>query len=279
MSLLIFSHANGFPASTYRKLFGLLAPPYRIAAVEMYGHNPRYPVTDNWPHLVDELLALIEREAVNEQALLVGHSLGGFLSLMAAHKLPQRVRGVILLDSPIVAGWRARGLRLAKRLGIEERLSPARFAKQRRTHWPSVDDALRHFRSKPLFAHWDAQMLRDYVEHGTVQDGDARKLAFSREVEYWIFRHFPDHLPRFVRRPFPVPVAFVGGTHSAEVRMVGTRDTLRVTEGRMRWIEGGHLFPMEKPEETAQAIREIDAQWMSGPAPRRSTPAHKPERR
>ncbi|MBU6437112.1 MAG: alpha/beta hydrolase, partial [Betaproteobacteria bacterium] len=73
MKLLIFSHANGFPASTYRKLFALLAPDYRVASIEKYGHAPHYPVTDNWPRLVDELCALIEREAVGERALLVGH--------------------------------------------------------------------------------------------------------------------------------------------------------------------------------------------------------------
>ncbi|MBU6437860.1 MAG: alpha/beta hydrolase, partial [Betaproteobacteria bacterium] len=146
-------------------------------------------------------------------------------------------------------------------LGIEERLSPARFAKVRRTQWPSEDDAVRHFRSKPLFAQWDDDMLRDYVHYGTVADASGqRTLAFSREVEYWIFRRFPHTLPRLIRRPCPVPVAFVGGMQSPEVRMVGTRHTRRVTQGRMQWVPGGHLFPMEQPALTAQAIRALAEQ-------------------
>jgi pimeloyl-ACP methyl ester carboxylesterase len=257
-SLIIFSHANGFAASTYRKLFNLLKPDFHIEAVDKYGHHPDYPVTNNWPLLIEELLTLLRRKTKTEKALLVGHSLGGFLSLMAAYKMPERVRGVILLDSPVVAGWRSHALRMSKVLDIDERFSPARFAKVRRTQWASIDEAYKHFENKALFKRWDKEMLRDYVTHGTVPTDDGqRALAFDREVEYWIFRHFPDHLPSYIRKPCPVPVAFIGGKQSEEVRMVGTHYTERVTQGRVYWIDGTHLFPMECPVQTAALIREI----------------------
>lgn len=53
---LIFSHGNSFPASTYRALFGeLRRRGFKVKAVEKYGHDERYPVTNNWPHLVQQL--------------------------------------------------------------------------------------------------------------------------------------------------------------------------------------------------------------------------------
>ena len=53
---IVFSHANSFPASTYRVLFKhLKTRGFEVSAVERYGHDPQYPVTSNWPHLVQQL--------------------------------------------------------------------------------------------------------------------------------------------------------------------------------------------------------------------------------
>jgi len=42
--LIVFSHANSFPASTYRLLFkDLKARWFTVKAIEKYGHDPRYP--------------------------------------------------------------------------------------------------------------------------------------------------------------------------------------------------------------------------------------------
>jgi hypothetical protein len=49
-------------------------------------------------------------------------------------------------------------------------------------------------------------------------------------------------------------VHFIGGTDSEELRRVGLALTLRVTRGRISMLQGSHLFPMEKPQETADAI-------------------------
>ena len=47
---IVFSHANSFPASTYRVLFQhLKTRGFEVSAVERYGHDPKYPVTSNWP--------------------------------------------------------------------------------------------------------------------------------------------------------------------------------------------------------------------------------------
>ena len=56
MTTLIFSHGNSFPASTYRVMLdSLRARGFQVHAIEKYGHDPKYPVTDNWPHLVRQL--------------------------------------------------------------------------------------------------------------------------------------------------------------------------------------------------------------------------------
>ncbi len=50
MSLIVFSHANSFPDSTYGVLFkSLRALGHTVRALEKFGHDPKYPVTSNWP--------------------------------------------------------------------------------------------------------------------------------------------------------------------------------------------------------------------------------------
>lgn len=143
--ILHFSHANGFPASTYRTIFAELADDYELRYIERIGHDRRYPVTRDWPHLVEQLLDDIGSR-YERPVWLVGHSLGGYLSLMAALKKPQWVRGVVMIDSPIIAGWRAGALRASQWAGLDERLSPAAATRNRRTHWVSRDEVWRHFR-------------------------------------------------------------------------------------------------------------------------------------
>lgn len=261
--IIHFSHANGFPASTYRTLFAELADDYDLRYIERIGHDPRYPVTSDWPHLVEELLADIGRR-YERPVWLVGHSLGGYLSLMAALKHPHQVRGVVMLDSPVIAGWRASVLRFTQWTGLDERLSPAAATRTRRTQWASRDEAWRHFHAKPAFARWDERVLSDYIDfgippcapkgspYGSLESG--RQLAFDRDIEYRIYRTLPRTLGARLAHGAPVPVGFIAGTHSREIRQVGLEATARAAHGRIEWIEGSHLFPMERPIETARAL-------------------------
>ena len=270
MSLIIFSHANSFPAGTYASLLrSLRARGHTVRAVDKFGHDPQYPVTSNWPHLVQQLadFAAPEIERHGRGAWLVGHSLGGFLSLMCAARHPQlgghTVRGVLLVDSPVLGGWRARTLELIKRTQLVGSVSPGKVSRRRRNAWPDAHAALDHFAHKKAFARWEPQVLRDYIAHAThdadTPQGPRRVLSFEREVETAIYNTLPHNLDRLLRRhPLPCPVGFLGGTESLEMQQVGMAMTRRLVgkthPERLRLVPGSHLFPMERPQTTAAAI-------------------------
>lgn len=247
--LLHFSHGNSFPAGTYRQLLDLLGRDYDVHSTDMFGHDAAYPVDDGWRNLIAELIARLER--YDEPAILVGHSLGGALSLMAAYERPDLARCVVMLDSPVVAGWRAALWSLAKRLGWGEKLSPARLSWKRRNVWPDRQAAYEHFVSKPIFAAWAPGVLDDYLDSGLIPHPDGVQLRFSREVETDIYSSLPHDMGRLLATPFPVPVGCIAGTQSEEMRQAGLAATRQVVGANLMMVEGGHLYPMEQPALTA----------------------------
>lgn len=259
---LHFAHANSYPAGTYRKLFGLLGAHYDIQALDMHAHNPAYPVRTGWRNLVKELADELEKR-YTEPVVLVGHSLGGMLSLMTAAKRPDLVRCVVMLDSPVVAGWRALLLRVMRTTPLADRFSPARFSARRRNVWPDAEAAYRHFASKDLFAAWAPGVLRDYIDAGLKPHPDGVQLRFTRESETAVYRSLPHHIGKLVAGGLQVPAGFIGGTQSEENRLASLDATHRLVGKHIRMLPGGHLFPMESPELTAQTIHELVTELLS----------------
>ena len=270
--LLVFAHGNSFPAASYRKLLALLRQRFDVVAPDRFGHDPAYPVSDSWPQLLAELRAFVRGVARGRPVVLVGHSLGGLLGLMLAERDPAALRSLVLLDSPLVAGWRAALLWGSKRSGLAWRTAPAAAARRRRDTWADVEAVRAHFGSKDIFARWDPEMLDDYARLATEARDGARVLRFARDVEAQIYATLPHGLGRLLRRPPQVPIGFIAGRSSRELRMAGMRATQRLVGPHLRWIDGTHLFPFEHPRRTAQTIVEL---WRaleeapSGSAPER----------
>jgi pimeloyl-ACP methyl ester carboxylesterase len=252
-SKLHFVHANSYPSGTYRVFFDHLRKHYEVQALPVHAHNPAYPISNGWSALARELIdELAARYA--EPVALVGHSMGGMLSLLVAKARPDLVRCVVLLDAPVVAGWRALLLRFAKRTGIDKKFSPAQFSEKRRNLWPDARAAYEHYAGKPMFAAWEPEVLQDYIEHGLLPHAEGVTLRFTREAETAVYRTLPHHIGAMVRRGFQVPVGFIGGIDSTECRQAGMAATRRLVGRHFTQLPGGHLFPMESPAATAHAV-------------------------
>ena len=92
---VVFSHANGFNAYTYRSILDPLAADLRVVAYDLRGHGrTTLPVPTearpDWWDLCDDLLAVMDALALEKPVVLAGHSFGATVSLMAAQRRPTR---------------------------------------------------------------------------------------------------------------------------------------------------------------------------------------------
>src|SRR5688500_9461379 len=90
---VICLHSNASSSSQWRSLMDALAPAYHVLAADMYGagKGPAWP-TDRRVSLGDEV-ALLEPvfARAGESFIIVGHSYGAAVALMAALAQPGRI--------------------------------------------------------------------------------------------------------------------------------------------------------------------------------------------
>lgn len=255
---IFFAHANGFPSATYGKLFAALAPDYKVRHLAQHGHDPRFPVGDNWQQLVDELLHhLAEQDA---PVWGVGHSLGGVLHLHAALRQPQYYRGVVMLDSPVLTRADQWLIRAAKRFGFIDRITPAGRTLGRREAFTDRDSARDYFSAKTLFRDFDRDCLEAYLEHGLRTADDGLRLRFDAAIEIGIYRSIPHQSPAPARQ-LQLPLAMVRGQSSRVVRRHHALAVRRMPQGEYHSVPGGHMFPLERPVDTASLIKGLFDRW------------------
>jgi pimeloyl-ACP methyl ester carboxylesterase len=256
--VLHLAHANGFPPGAYRLLAEALAEAYHVVALPARPLWPGSPPPEgtSWRPLADDLVQALEalewREIVG-----VGHSLGGVLTLWAAIRRRDLFRAIVLVEPVILPPHWLWLLRLVRLLGLERWQPLVQGTLQRRGVWPSRQACFDHFREKAPFARWSDTALWDYVNSGTILAADgAALLRYPRQWEAHIFATTPVGIWRDAQQ-LRTPVLFLRGEHSDIFRPeVQARLARLLPQAHAAIVPGaGHLLPMEKPAETAAAIK------------------------
>jgi pimeloyl-ACP methyl ester carboxylesterase len=254
--LLHLAPANGFPPEAYRPLANNLATHFHVL-----GYRPRPlwpdagpPEIDSWDVLADEMLADMGRVA-DGPLVAVGHSLGGILTLYCALRRPELFRGVALLDPVILPRRLLLLIWAARRVNQHHRSPLARGAARRRHRFAAVDDARARLQGRGAFAGFVNEALDGYLEGGLrpASDGGVT-LAWPREWESRIFSLVPMDTWQAVRQ-LRVPLLLMRGA-SSDMMIDKSWAALRrlLPKARLEQCEGGHMFPMERPDEVAATI-------------------------
>jgi pimeloyl-ACP methyl ester carboxylesterase len=253
--LIHFAHGNGFPALCYKQMLDCLHKDYDYCYIDRIGHDPAFPVSENWHNLVLEVIASIQRQA-DRPVIALGHSLGGALSLLAAIEQPELFKAVIMLDSPLLGPFKSSMVRLAKAFGFIDHVTPAFRTQGRREYWKNREQVHSYLKSRSLFKTFTKEALEDYINYGLEQKEDGYYLRFDRQIEYQIYRTIPHIIPKYEGKLL-IPAALIYGDKSNVVGKMDVRYMKKNFNIACFKTSGTHLFPMEHPQVVAKQIVEM----------------------
>lgn len=249
---LVFSHANGFNARTYRTILAPLAADYRILAVDMRGHGRSdlpTPVETrrSWDDLRADLLAFLEAAGVDRPVVLAGHSMGATVSLLTAAAAKQTARALVLFEPVILP----RGVQ-----GVPEDSPLAQGALRRRAVFPSREAAIEAYTGRGAFKTWPSDILADYVQDAfrDLPDGSVTLSA----TPAWEFSNFTRqaHDSLEALRRLACPTRIFKAEHNSTCRLdPGAADGLP-NVGIETCVGASHFLPMERPELVRTALIE-----------------------
>jgi len=110
---LVLVHGGAAHARWWDFIAPLLASRHHVVALDLSGHGDsgrrgNYPPT-RW---AEEVMAVAAARGI-DHPVLVGHSMGGFVSIIAAAEHGDELAGAVIVDSPVIrpdperdAAWR-----------------------------------------------------------------------------------------------------------------------------------------------------------------------------
>lgn len=95
---VVFTHGAGIDHREWEDTLALLAEEFRVLYWDVRGHGESRPAGSPFTlaRATDDLLALLDHLGI-EQAILVGHSMGGNIAQEVIFRAPRRVRAAVLL--------------------------------------------------------------------------------------------------------------------------------------------------------------------------------------
>lgn len=233
------------------------------APLEFMGQSiPSQPVSmDNYSNeLIRQVQRLSEGPVVG-----MGHSAGAVVTLIAASKRPDLFQKLVLLDPVVLAPSKRLMLGMAKLVGAMDRLTPAGRASKRKADFDSRAAAAAYLSAKSLFRAVHPECFDDYIrfgfqnQAGLPDDNGPVTLTIPREVEANVFRNLLLRVPHATHRLLKhMQVTLVYGKNS---ELFNKPEVLwwkkYASNLHMVEFDGGHLFPLEQPDETAELLNRL----------------------
>jgi pimeloyl-ACP methyl ester carboxylesterase len=264
---LVFLHANGFNAQSYRAVLEPLG--IHSVAFDMRGHGqsrdmPQPMNIPNWHIFRDDCAEFFDRylpELTDKPVVLGGHSFGAVSAILAAPKIKNKLSGYIGFDPVSVPFlFRLTSALPGGRAYMKTRVPIARNAGRRKSVFDNPDAAFARWQGRGAFKGMADEVLRDYIAGGLVQRTDGTwELACNPKWEQAIFVAQWHNLFKAAHAlPDNSKIIYAGGRPPVSSR--GTRRAVQTAQPNID-VEFdanlGHLFPFIQTELATDLLREV----------------------
>jgi pimeloyl-ACP methyl ester carboxylesterase len=248
---LVFVHGGGAHAHWWTHVAATFAGEFRVLALDLSGHGDsdhrdEYTLT-RW---TAEVMAVAGAGGIAGPPVVVGHSMGGFVTIATAALHSDRLAGAVVCDSPVT--------------GEDPEVSAARLGSAfgaPRTY-PSLDDALGHFRTVPPQAHYLDYVVDNVARHSVRRVEGGWRWKFDRQV----FAQFGGTMRR-VAKPYLADVrcrlALLRSEYGLVTADIGADmyDMLGRVTPIIEIPEAGHHAMLDQPLLLLTALRTLLADW------------------
>ena len=238
MSTLLFLHGVGGGRTAWeRQLPYFAARGYRALAWDQPGYGGTEPVA---PYDLERVAAALRRRIGNDPAILVGHSMGGFIAQEAYARFPDSVRALVLCFTSAAFG--GSGSDFARQF-IASRIAPLDEGGTMAEIAARLMPAMRGSRSDPAGLAL-AERVMAAVPPATYRKAVQLLTAFDRREQLARIR---------------VPTLLVAGSDDRVAPAAAMERMARKIPGaEYVLLEGcGHLGPMDQPDPFNEALAQF----------------------
>ncbi len=260
---LVFCHANGFNAQSYRAVLEPLG--VHAVALDLRGHGQTELPTDperlkNWHIFADDIATFFDLY-VPAPVILGGHSYGAVSAILSLPQTRDKVRGYVGFDPVLVPRSMAMMTHFSfAREYMKMRLPIAKKAGGRKSVFDSVDAAFARYQGRGAFKGFPDEILRDYVQGGTRPLADGRvRLACDPMWEQAIFAAQAHNMFKQIPKlPDASRIIFAGArgrvsTKAQRAKLRKLQPNISVEFER----DFNHLFPFQEPAFATEALRSV----------------------
>lgn len=248
---LVFVHGGGAHAHWWTHVAARFARDFRVVAVDLSGHGDSghrdVYALDTW---TDEVVAVAEDAGIDGPPVVVGHSMGGFVSIATAARHGDRCAGVVVCDSPVTEPDPEIGA-----FHLKEAFGRPRT-------YPTIADALARHRTVPSQEHY-LDYVMDHVGRRALRPVEG---GWQWKFDRRIFEQFATGM-RSIALPYLADVrcrlALLRSEHGLVTEDIGAfmYDQLGRVTPVMELPEAGHHPMLDVPLILLTALRAFLADW------------------
>jgi pimeloyl-ACP methyl ester carboxylesterase len=240
---LVFVHGWCCDRAFWREQVDAFAHAFRVATLDLGGHGASGAERTSWSitALSHDVQAVVEALGL-DRVVLIGHSMGAPVSLEAARRMPERIEGVVAIDSLHDAG-----------ITIPEGMAEQMADRYEADFLGTMEEAVRSMIPKaadPALVHWVIE----------------RAMAINHQAALALLRKAPTFNMKKALAAVQIPIRCINAAPRENSGMATALETNRkYADFDAVIMEGvGHFLMLERPEEFNTRLREVLLQITSG---------------